>query len=310
MSLNKFKDTQIGQDINLEAGFSKVVIKDEALIRGNVFPDNTTTAGFVLSNVDGSGTLGWTPDNGSGGDVSFTDPPPVQVGEVAIYSSIDGQGLGKSNVLLSDLQNEISVNTANTSVNTANIAVNTADIITQEGLNTGSVLVHSDMTAVGSGSIITEGERNNITTNTSQISTLDAQLNSFNVKIATGAGTGQGATSVAVGAFSGVNAETNSVSIGNQAGADNQKEGSIAIGGRCPAQRLGKNSIAIGGVVNDNEQNTISINASDFVMALNPAGGTYISPIRENPLAENLVLCYNSISKEITAVPASLFLNP
>ena len=151
MSLNKFSNTDIGSDLKLEAGLSKLVVDDEATIRGNIIPNNITTAGFVLSNVDGNGTLGWVADNGAGGDVSFTGIPPVQVGEVVVYSAIDGESIQESGVLLTDLVNDVNTNTADISTlqnqvsdNTAEISIlkpevqqNTTDIITlQNDVNT------------------------------------------------------------------------------------------------------------------------------------------------------------------------------
>lgn len=59
MSLNKFTNVQIGQDLKLEAGLSKLVVNDEASLRGNVLPSSVGATGSVLVNSDGAGLLSW-----------------------------------------------------------------------------------------------------------------------------------------------------------------------------------------------------------------------------------------------------------
>ena len=88
---------------NLEVTNS-TILNGTVNIKNSIFPDNTTTAGWVLTNVDGAGNLQWAPDGSSGmGDVSFVDTPPTQINEVCLYGSTDGQGIKKSNILSSNL---------------------------------------------------------------------------------------------------------------------------------------------------------------------------------------------------------------
>lgn len=88
---------------NLEVTNS-TILNGNVDIKGSIFPDSNTTAGWVLTNVDGAGNLQWAPDGSSGsGDVSFVDAPPTQINEVCLYGSTDGQGIKKSNILSSNL---------------------------------------------------------------------------------------------------------------------------------------------------------------------------------------------------------------
>lgn len=179
MSLNKLTETQIGQDIDLRIGCADLVVKDSAVIRGNVMPDNITTAGYKLENVDGLGNLAWTVDSGPTGDVQFNGTPPVLIGEVVVYNSVDGQAIKESGTLFSDVLSDVADNivknegpvTVHSDVTDAGsgIIISGAErsaIAANTASNAGSVTVHSDVSSAGSGIIISGAERSAIAANT------------------------------------------------------------------------------------------------------------------------------------------------
>ena len=110
MSLNKFTDTNIKTWMKI--GCEDITAVGDVVLKGNVIPDANTTPGYVLKNVDGKGDCAWVVENGGGGFVSFTGTPPVQIGEIPLYNSVDGEALAQSGVLLSTLTTDIANNTS------------------------------------------------------------------------------------------------------------------------------------------------------------------------------------------------------
>ena len=120
-------------------------------IRGNVFPSNITTPGWVLTNVDGFGNLQWAPDASGGDGVSYVDTPPTQVDEIVLYGSTDGEGIKNSGILESDLflkdgSRSMTSNLnmgVNDIVNVNNIVAN-GNIETPNNISCGNLLYYSD----------------------------------------------------------------------------------------------------------------------------------------------------------------------
>ena len=129
MSLNKFKLTQVGEDIKLNVGCQDLKANGVVNLKGNVIPLSTATAGSVLVNSNGAGALQWSsgpPSSGgsyspvyafpAGGSLINAQVSPVmRVGNVVIFSgsiSVNLPGAGTSMTLEVSLPPG-SANTAN-----------------------------------------------------------------------------------------------------------------------------------------------------------------------------------------------------
>jgi hypothetical protein len=114
-------------------------------------------------------------------------------------------------------------------------------------------------------------------------------------------GTGQGGEAVAVGSSAGsLNQGTYSVAIGSSAGSSGQGIGAVAIGQLAGLAAQGNNAIAIGTSAGESSQPANSIILNAAATALNATqAGLFINPVRSANATTNF-LFYNTTTKEIT----------
>ena len=129
----------------------------------------------------------------------------------------------------------------------AAITTNTANITTNTTNNTGSVTIHNDVSNAGSGKIITNDERNDLTANTNKTQNITATAGVTTFSGTIGSDNVKATNEVAIGTLAGENTQgSNSVAIGNNAGNNTQGSNSIAVGTNAANLGQGTYSVALG----------------------------------------------------------------
>lgn len=145
MSLNKFKNTQLGIDIGLEIGCANMSctnlictnmdmpiganieahdisvgnnleVVGDAVIAGNNYATPDLGQNNYSLHTDGAGATFWSPDSTGDGDITYNGVPPTVVGQFVKFSAVDGSTVNQSVVVesLTDLNvNDLDINGAN-----------------------------------------------------------------------------------------------------------------------------------------------------------------------------------------------------
>lgn len=138
---------------------SSLNISDSVVLRGNTFPSNITTPGFVLKNVDGKGQIDWGVDLNVLSGIAFSGTT-VAVGDIPVFQSTDGLSQDTSGIQLSTITTDISdlkndkldkaggTMTGNLNMNSndiQNIATITGDLQVNDKLSVGGIDVLSEV---------------------------------------------------------------------------------------------------------------------------------------------------------------------
>ena len=178
-------------------------------------------------------------------------------------------------------------------------------------ISAGTVVIPGTLaigSAISTGSVSTSSASFSNVTFTGDVS---IQAASDKVRIGSNAGiTGQGPGTVALGAASGQTSQgASAVAIGSNAGQTSQGASAVAIGSNAGQTSQGAAAIAIGASAGQTSQhaNTIILNASGS--ALNSATGSalYVAPIRDDQgiTGARTMVYYNQTTKEITTGPTT-----
>jgi len=225
-------------------------------------------------------------------------------------------GNAKSNVNNAIVLNGMGLNTLTAGNNSLYV-----DPIRDDTSNNNILCYNATTKEVNQNSTLYSGLDSRLTTNESNITTINNKFSSTSAKLGSGAGsvsngsytvaignnagqTLQSSSSVAIGSGSAVTSQgTQSVAIGNNAGYTTQGSNAVAIGNSAGNTNQGNNSIMIGSLAGQTSSvaNSICLNSSG--VAVNPsAAGFHVAPIRNNNVSNANLLGYDLTTKEITYV--------
>ena len=104
MSLNKFKNVQIGKDIKLNIGCENLECVNSLIIKTGDSNDlNYTTPDLGQPNyslhTDGAGGTFWSPDDTGSSDLTYAGIPPVAIGQHIIFKTTDAKLVEQSAII-------------------------------------------------------------------------------------------------------------------------------------------------------------------------------------------------------------------